>query len=471
VLAGRAIGHYAPDVALFVGVAGGVKDVNLGDVVVGSKVYGYESGKDTGTAFRPRPDLNRSAHSLEQCARAMSKRNEWRRRLNPDLTRKETPELKVGPIAAGEKVVASQRAETAKFLKNQYGDAIAVEMEGRGFLEAAHVDTVLATVIRGISDRLSGKAAVDRTGSQARAADAASAVAFELLAKLNTTPQAAPPRARGHISANATTGKTPAQHDSNDPAQSAAPTPAFLETKSTLNAASFFNKGEVLARVGVPSVDEVQFIFQELPDGFVRVIPKTAQPRPIPFAELLEKAGHAPLLKTRQYGALSSLNARGALAYDPGGSYRGGPAPLAWGTQLFPNGEIWLASNTAVIRERAGRPDWVPIPFVPALLTEQMFYEKAHAAVEFAVSQLGLSFPCDVQLGILGLKNATLAVKNDDFRGPIQVNDVTVRLPINSDGPNEIDRVLLEFFNALYDATGYAPPPNQFHFPPEAPHM
>ncbi|MGF2075393.1 hypothetical protein ACQUFC_18000, partial [Enterococcus casseliflavus] len=69
----------------------------------------------------------------------MSKRNQWRQRLNPALKHREEPELKVGPIAAGEKVVASQRAATAKFLKKEYGDTIAVEMEGRGFLEAAHV--------------------------------------------------------------------------------------------------------------------------------------------------------------------------------------------------------------------------------------------------------------------------------------------------------------------------------------------
>jgi nucleoside phosphorylase len=184
-IAERAISFFRPSVALFVGVAGGVKDVALGDVVVGTKIYLYESGKDTSSGFKPRPDAGSCAHSIEQGGRALRQDADWRRRLDPLLNHR-TPTVFVGPIAAGERVVASKRAATARFLKDEYGDTLAVEMEGRGFLQGVHINApVGGGVIRGISDLLSGKKNADKSGSQVRAADAAAVVAFGILAGLS----------------------------------------------------------------------------------------------------------------------------------------------------------------------------------------------------------------------------------------------------------------------------------------------
>lgn len=180
----RGINYFHPEVALFLGVAGGVKDVTIGDVVVSSKVYGYERGKEGEGGFRPRPTVNLPDYALEQRARAVRLKDDWQQRLNPKLQHSK-PRIHVGAIAAGEKVVASSAGTIAQFLKEQYGDTLAVEMEGQGFLAGVHINApVQGCVIRGISDLLDGKAEADKSGFQVRAADVASAVAFEMLATL-----------------------------------------------------------------------------------------------------------------------------------------------------------------------------------------------------------------------------------------------------------------------------------------------
>ena len=181
----RALSHFSPQVALFIGVAGGIKDVTLGDVVVATKVYGYEYGKAE-ERFLPRPEVGRTSHFFEQRARVEARKRRWTERLPPGSA--SVPRVFVQPIAAGAKVIASMKSETWKFLRSQYGDAVAVEMEGHGFLRGAFAHSgVQVAVVRGISDLIEGKAEADLSGSQEQASRNASAFAVEMLDQLAAT--------------------------------------------------------------------------------------------------------------------------------------------------------------------------------------------------------------------------------------------------------------------------------------------
>ncbi len=180
----RAIGFFKPRLVLFVGVAGGLKDVQIGDVVAADTVYGYEFGKVDATGFKTRPNVYNATFALEQRARAVARRQDWLKRL-PLPIPDPAPKALVGPIAAGEKVIASTTSEHWNLIKHSYGNSLAIEMEGHGFLTALHANQhVDALIVRGISDLIEGKKEADAANYQALAARHASAFAFEVLARL-----------------------------------------------------------------------------------------------------------------------------------------------------------------------------------------------------------------------------------------------------------------------------------------------
>jgi nucleoside phosphorylase len=186
----RAIHFFKPSYIFFVGVAGGIKDVEKGDVVAATKIYGYHSGK-AGKTFQPRPNIGQSSYLLTQRAQVVSRNETWLNRLNP--TPENVPHAFVGAMAAGEQVVTSKKSETFQLIRQNYSDALAIEMEGYGFLSAAFQHNnagIHVLVIRGISDLIDDKNNPDPNSInrdkefQALASKHASAFAFEVLAAL-----------------------------------------------------------------------------------------------------------------------------------------------------------------------------------------------------------------------------------------------------------------------------------------------
>ncbi|MCB9276605.1 MAG: 5'-methylthioadenosine/S-adenosylhomocysteine nucleosidase [Lewinellaceae bacterium] len=179
----RTIRHYRPALVLLAGIAGGVKDVAIGDVVVGTQAYGYEAGKSTGEGFSSRPNVLPYSRGLIELARAVARSEAWLQRLPSTAP---PPRVFFGPIASGDQVVASTRSEVYSNIKAHYNDTLALEMESIGFARAvAGHPQVQAANIRGISDLLDGKNPAHDLDAQPRAAAHAAAFLFELLYQLD----------------------------------------------------------------------------------------------------------------------------------------------------------------------------------------------------------------------------------------------------------------------------------------------
>lgn len=156
----KAAERYRPVLIVFVGIAGGIKDVGIGDVVIADKVYPYEIGKVEGGQFQSRSDTRTVPAKLEGIARKL------RADFTPGGYR-----LFVGALASGEKVVADIDSTELKRIRALGGDSLAVEMEGAAVLSA--IDRADVTpdyfLVRGISDLIADKSRTDAQGSQQRA--------------------------------------------------------------------------------------------------------------------------------------------------------------------------------------------------------------------------------------------------------------------------------------------------------------
>ncbi|WP_405090684.1 5'-methylthioadenosine/S-adenosylhomocysteine nucleosidase [Micromonospora sp. NBC_01392] len=183
VLAERAMAEFSPAAVLFVGVAGGLwPNIRLGDVVVASKIYAYHGGTSEDDGLKARPKAWEIPHEADQIAHHVDRSAEWRRGLPEGAA----PRVHFGPIAAGEVVQDSGISEQARWIRQHYHDAVAIEMEAAGVAQAGHLNRALpVVVVRGISDHADGsKAATDGQNWQPKAACHAAVFATALAREL-----------------------------------------------------------------------------------------------------------------------------------------------------------------------------------------------------------------------------------------------------------------------------------------------
>lgn len=106
----RAIAYFNPEVVLFVGIAVGVKDVALGDVVVASN-----EPVRTEERFWTRPEIGRLSYAVEQWTRSKARKTGWLRRISLP-TSEQIPHIF--------RVIASTQLKIFQFVALHFGDEI-----------------------------------------------------------------------------------------------------------------------------------------------------------------------------------------------------------------------------------------------------------------------------------------------------------------------------------------------------------
>ena len=197
-------------VQMFIGVAGSLKkDIPIGSVVAGDYVYNGHSAKveDTKTFVRPHGLV--PARELLIAAQALIYSNEWidliRAPAGMDLPIKAEypcefpPSAFIKGIVSGEEVVAGGKSKRYVFLRTNFNDAGAVEMEGWGAMNAARDENAPAIIVRGISDMCAGKDYKTDSLHQPIAAAHAAAFAFSILSFRSKVPAPGGPVLDGEI--------------------------------------------------------------------------------------------------------------------------------------------------------------------------------------------------------------------------------------------------------------------------------
>jgi hypothetical protein len=345
----------------------------------------------------------------------------------------------VGPIAAGEAVIADNAGRIATHLKQLYGDALAVEMEGCGFLEAAHVDSgCRAVVVRGISDRLTGKVTSDRRGWQQRAADSAATFFFEMLAL-----------EAGSAQPNQAYSKPAVQSSGNEPT-------LFPNAQPKDGPARFRAPGDAIGfRDGAGFLDANAGNSISLAPGpamWLRLMPSVDPGRKWASYELVNALNRGVNLQPMIWPNLFSLRAEdgvGTCALLTSEAHETNSIAFA-----FETGEVWAIDTCLMGTEPA---ELFPVE-IERMLTGRL-PEYGHF-----LALLGLQPPYQWIAGVTGVKNRRLQYPSPQgqMRVPGWSSPRCVAEHIISDGTYDGKQsptsALLPFFKEIYDKYGMPRP-------------
>lgn len=175
---------FEPAYAFFLGCGGGFKEKGIarGDLIVPRTVHKYQSAAALRNRKLSRPDPAMADPALVDTAELLQYTDWFTGTWQPS-----PPTIHFEDVVSGDVNVKSTRSAEYKFIRDNYNQAVAVEMEGYGFLSAARQVRVPALLVRGSSDQIDNKS--ERTDKvwQPRVTAAAFDLIAALLADLSPT--------------------------------------------------------------------------------------------------------------------------------------------------------------------------------------------------------------------------------------------------------------------------------------------
>lgn len=188
IIAQQAISLFEPRAVFFVGIAGGLlNSVQLGDVVIGERVYNYHGGRDDPDGTKPRFHGYEAPHELLEIARSVARQGAWVGLLTEPA--ETDPTAHIALIVSGEVVLNSRTSPLAEQIIKFYPNAAAIDMESFGVAQAGFKNKVGVIAVRGISDHADGsKVSTDSGGWRVVAAERAAAFAVAFIRALPNSP-------------------------------------------------------------------------------------------------------------------------------------------------------------------------------------------------------------------------------------------------------------------------------------------
>lgn len=232
----------------------------------------------------------------------------------------------------------------------------------------------------------------------------------------------------------------------------------------------YYEAGETLAeRSGHLKSKPTTYSVAETALLYLRIVP-TKPTQALKRLEAVEMVRQGPNqlnpFDYHQNGASFEPNTYGAIAFDA--DYENGEIISA--AQLFLTREIWAFNTRLVHPDRVGKHS--RRQGIPTQAVEQTFAIALRKYLQIMHAKLGVPLPYRIEAGATGVKGRVIFMPSNYFEtewGPIQDDHVAWSGTLSSIDAAAVDYVLLQIFEAFFDAGACKRPNKLYGFPGDAP--